>query len=93
MSKYSKWIVILQEFYLEFEKYKSKKSLVFAGLTCDFRRADTEIVAEEPNADESLFLMSTLVPWYGYIIVYLQTQSFQPEISKSERGKIRFQSQ
>ena len=29
-GKYSKWIVILQEFDLEFERTKSKKSLVFA---------------------------------------------------------------
>jgi len=43
--------------------------------------------------DESLFLISTLDPWYGDVIVYLQTQSFQPELSKSERRKIRFQSQ
>jgi len=60
---------------------------------CDFPHADTEIVVEEPIADESLFLISTLDPWYGDIIVYLQTQSFWPEISKSERRKIRFQSE
>eukprot|EP00253_Pinus_taeda_P003241 PITA_03241 len=32
---------------------------------CDFPRADTETVAEEPIADESLFLISTLDPWFG----------------------------
>jgi len=92
-GKYSKWIVIPQEFDLEFEKSKSKKSLVFAELMCDFLRTDMEIVAEEPIADKSLFLISTLDPWYGDIIVYLQTQSFRLEISKSEHCKIRFQSQ
>ena len=60
---------------------------------CDFPRADDETVAEESIIDESLFLISTLDPWYGDIIVYLQTQSFRPELSKSERRKIRFQSQ
>jgi hypothetical protein len=35
-GKYSKWIVILQEFNLEFERAKSKKSLVFAELICNF---------------------------------------------------------
>ena len=92
-GKYSKWIVILQEFDLEFEKSKSKKSLVFVELMCDFPRADTETVAEEPIADKSLFLISTSDPWYGDIIVYLQTQSFRPNLSNSERQKIRFQSQ
>jgi len=92
-GKYSKWIVILQEFDLEFEKSKFKKSLVFAELMCDFPRTDTETMAEEPIADESLFLNSTSYPWYGDIIVYLRTQSFWPEISRSERRKIRFQSE
>lgn len=92
-EKYSKWIVILQEFDLEFEKSKVEKSLVFAELMCDFLRTDTETVAEEPISDESLFLISTLDPWYGDIIVYLQTQSFPPKISRSQWQKIRFQSQ
>ena len=60
---------------------------------CDFPSTDTETVEEQPIADESLFLISTLAPWYGDIIVYLQTQSFRPEISQSQRRKIRFQSQ
>jgi hypothetical protein len=34
-GKYSKWIVILQEFDLEFECAKSNKSLVFVKLICD----------------------------------------------------------
>ena len=40
-GKYSKWIVILQEFDLEFEKSKANKSLVFAELMCDFPHTDT----------------------------------------------------
>jgi hypothetical protein len=35
-AKYSKWIVILQEFDLEFAKSKDKKSLVFAELIATF---------------------------------------------------------
>jgi len=53
-------------------------------LMCDFPRIDTKTVAEESLADESLYLISTLDPWYGDIIVYLQTQSFRPEISRSQ---------
>lgn len=34
-GKYSKWIVILQEFDLEFIKSKSKKYLIFVELLCD----------------------------------------------------------
>ena len=54
---------------MEFEKSKSKKSLIFAELMCDFPRTDTDTVAEQPITDESLFLISTIDPWYGDIIV------------------------
>ena len=60
---------------------------------CDFPCTDTATVVEEPIADESLFLISTLDPWFGDIIIYLQTQTFRPEASKEDRRKIRFQSQ
>jgi hypothetical protein len=39
-GKYSKWIVVLQEFDLEFVKSKAKKSLVFVELICDFPHTD-----------------------------------------------------
>jgi hypothetical protein len=42
-GEYSKWIVILQEFDLEFEKSKSKKNLVFVELICDLPSADTKM--------------------------------------------------
>ena len=83
-GKYCKWILTLQEFDLEFEKSKSKKSLVFVELMCDFPNTEFEIVAENPITDESMFLISTLDPWYGDIIIYLQTQTFFPELSRSD---------
>ena len=72
---------------MEFEKSKSKKSLIFSELMCDYPRIDTKTVAEQPIADESLFRISTIDPWYGDIIVYLQTQSFRHELSRSQRRK------
>jgi hypothetical protein len=46
-GKYSKWIIILQEFDLEFERAKSKKSLVFFELICDLPCPETENVAAD----------------------------------------------
>jgi hypothetical protein len=71
-GKYSKWIVILQEFDLEFDHAKSQKSLVFAELICDFSHSTTENVPVDSLPDESLFLISTDDLWYGDIIIYLQ---------------------
>jgi hypothetical protein len=90
-GKYSKWIVIFQEFDLEFDRATSKKSLVFAELICDFPHTATENVAVDSLPDESLFLISTDDLWYGDIIIYLQTQTFRPALSSAERRRVRYQ--
>jgi hypothetical protein len=90
-GKYSKWIVILQEFDLEFDRATSKKSLVFAELICDFPHPAMENVVVGSLPDESLFLISTDDIWYGDIIIYLQTQTFRPALSSTERRRVRYQ--
>ena len=71
-GKYNKWIVILQEFNLEFVSAKSKKSLIFAELISDFpSEEEEEEVYEDMFVDEHIFLISTMDPWYGDIIIYL----------------------
>eukprot|EP00253_Pinus_taeda_P032415 PITA_32415 len=76
-DKYSKWIVILHEFYLVFTTAQSNKSLVFTELTCSLPSKSLPTSADEQLSDETLFLISTLDPWYGDIIVYLQMSTFQ----------------
>jgi hypothetical protein len=71
-GKYSKCIVILQEFDLEFEKSKSKKSLVFYELICDLPSTETKSVSKDLLPNEHLFLINSADLWYGYIIIYLQ---------------------
>ena len=71
-GKYNKWIVILQEFNLEFVLAKSKKSLIFTELISDFPSEEEE-ACEDTFVDEHIFLISTLDPWYGDIIIYLHT--------------------
>jgi hypothetical protein len=90
-GKYSKWIVILQEFDLEFEHAKSKKSLVFFELICDLPCSEMENVAEDSLPDESLFLISSDDLWYGDIIIYLHTHNFQPNLSRTDYRQIRYQ--
>jgi hypothetical protein len=90
-GNYSKWIVILQEFDLEFERTKSKKYLVFSELICDLPSTEIENVAEDSLPDESLFLISYDDAWYGDIIIYLQTQTFYPKLSSTDHCHIRYQ--
>ena len=70
-GKYSRWIVILQEFDLEFSKATSKKSLVFAELMCDLPCAFMNFEPSDSFSGEFLFLISTTDPWYGDLIIYL----------------------
>jgi hypothetical protein len=87
-GEYSKWIVILQEFDLEFEKYKSKKYLVFTEMICDLPSSESESFTEEMILDESIFLIICSDPWYKYIMVYLQTHTFRPNLSVTEHHRI-----
>lgn len=90
-GKYSKWIVILQECDLEFIKSKSNKSLVFAELLCDFPLTSIDSTSEPSILDESLFLISSSDAWYGDILIYLQTQTFQLDTSRLQQRHIHYQ--
>ena len=88
-GKYNKWIVILQEFDLEFVSAKSKKYLIFAELISNFPSEVEELICEDTFVDEHIFLVSTLDPWYGDIIIYLQTLKVPTHISQDERRWLR----
>ena len=90
-GKYSKWIVILQEFDLEFIKSKSKKSLVLAELLCNLPCDSTATTSEPSIPNESLFFIGSSDPWYGDFLIYLQTQTFRPDTSRSDQRCIRYQ--
>ena len=83
-GKYNKWIVILQEFDLEFISAKLKNSLIFAELISNFPSLEEEEVYEDTFFNEHIFLISTLDPWYGDIIVYFQTLKVPTHLSRDE---------
>ena len=74
----------MQEFDHEFVLAKSKKSLIFAKLISDFPSLDEGEVHEESFVDEHIFLILTMDPWYGDIIVYLQTLKVPSHFSQDE---------
>ena len=88
-GKYSRWIVILQEFDLEFEKSTSKKSLVFVELMCDLPHGTMETKPIHSLPDEFFFLINTNYPWFGDLIVYLQNHCFHLNLSLDECRRIR----
>ena len=80
-GKYNKWIVIFQEFDLMFVSTKLKKSLIFAELIFDVPSEEEEEIYEDTFVDEHIFLISTLDPWYGDIIIYLKTLKVPSHLS------------
>ena len=58
--------------------------MVFAELMCDLPCTSMESNPSDSFSDEFLFLMSTTDPWYGDLIIYLQTQRFHPNMSRDD---------
>ena len=83
-GKFNKWIVILQEFDLDFQSAKSKKSLVFADIIVEFPVEEDVAIEEDSFPDEHIFFISTSDPWYGYILIYLHTFKYLPSFSWEE---------
>ena len=55
----------------------------------DFPSEVEELVCEDTFVDEHIFLISMFGPWYGDIIVYLQTQRTPTHLSRDERRQLR----
>ena len=62
-------------------------------LICSLPTDSVPSKSEDHIPDEMLFLISTHDPWYGDIIVYLQTSIFRSDLTKDARHQIRDQSQ
>ena len=83
-GKFNKWIFILQEFDLVFQSTKSKKSLVFVELIVEFPTEEDVVVQDDSFPDEHIFLISTSDPWYGDILIYLQTLKYPTAYSRED---------
>jgi hypothetical protein len=84
-------MVILQEFDLDFVSAKSKKSLVFAELISELPVESGDVVPEESPIRGDMFLIESSDPWYGDILIYLQTLKCPTSSSHDEHQRIRHQ--
>ena len=73
-GKYLKCIVILQAFYLKLVSAKAKKLLTFVELVSELPGNKEETIKEESWEKKHFFLIATTDPWYGTLIIYVQTQ-------------------
>jgi hypothetical protein len=84
-------MVILQEFDLDFISAKSKKTLVFAELISELPIESGDVVPEESLILGDIFFIESSNPWYGDILIYLQTLKCPTSASRDERRQIRHQ--
>ena len=61
-GRISRWIVILQEFDLDFVSAKSKKSLVFAELILELPVESGDVIPEDSPIKGDIFLITSLDP-------------------------------
>jgi hypothetical protein len=80
-GKFARWIVILQEYDLEFSTPKRKKSLVLAELVTAFPSDITSAPINTNFPDEHLFYITLDDPWYDDLLIYLRTQKFGNHLS------------
>jgi hypothetical protein len=90
-GKYNKWIFIRQEFNLDLASAKSKKSLVFAEIISDFPQLHEDVIHVDSFVYDHIFLVSSSNPWYGDVVLYLQTLKFPQHLSQDDRQCIRYQ--
>jgi hypothetical protein len=57
----------------------------------EFPWEDEETIIMDSFLDEHLFLITSNDPWYGDILIYLQTLNFSPHYSWDDRRRIRHQ--
>jgi hypothetical protein len=76
-GKFSRWIVILQEYDLKFSTPKRKKSLILAELIMTFPSDTTSSPINTDFPDEHLFYIPSDDPWYDDLLVYLQHRSLE----------------
>jgi hypothetical protein len=79
--KFTQWIVILQEYNLEFSTPKSKKALILAELVMALPSNTTSTPINIDFPDGHLFYITSDDPWYGDLLVYLRTQKFGNHLS------------
>jgi hypothetical protein len=90
-GKFARWIVILQEYDLEFSTPTSKKALVLMELVMTLPSDTTSGPVNTDFPDEHLFYITSDDPWYDNLLVYLQTQKFDNHLSRDDRRRILHQ--
>ena len=78
---------------MDFVSVKSKNLLVFFELILEVLVKSSDITPEESPIKGDPFLIASSDPWYGDILVYLQTLKCPKSASRDERHYIHHQAE
>jgi len=87
-GKYTLWVVILQEYDLEFSTLKSKKAFSIAEMITDLPSGTHDPPLHDQMTDEHVFPISSIDEWYGDILTYVHMQTFAPQLTHDDRHRI-----
>jgi hypothetical protein len=73
---------------LDFISAKSKMSLVFVELISELPVESGDLMPKESPIRGDMFLITSLDPWYGDILIYLQTLKCPTTTSRDEHRRI-----
>ena len=82
-----KWVLLLQEFYLEIKDKKGSDNVIADHLFRIEKTTEEEKESEivENFLDEQLFVLSVQIPWYADIVNYLACGIMPPKFSHHEK--------
>ena len=80
-----KWIIILQDYELEFVTPKTTKALSLVQLMTELQSPYASSPPPVTLPYGHLFSISFNDPWYGDILVYLRNQNFSPHVSHDDQ--------
>ena len=86
-----RWVLLLQEFYLEIKDKKGCDNVIVDHLSrVEKNKAEEEETRLTENfPDEQLFQLSCQLPWYADIVNYLSCGVVPPEFSYQQKRKLR----
>ena len=90
-GRVTRWLLLLQEFYITILD-KPGKDIVVSDFLSRLTISDDYTTTEDSFLDEYPFSISTHSPWYGDISNFLAAGKFPHQLSSKERRRITQQS-
>ncbi|KAJ9189442.1 hypothetical protein P3X46_000735, partial [Hevea brasiliensis] len=83
-----RWILLLQEFYLQIKDKKGAENLIADHLS-KLVTQEEPVPLQELFPDEQLFKLQGMIPWYADLVNYLVTKVVPFDLSRAKKEKLK----